>query len=182
MANYYSLLDIPENASEEDIRKAYRRKAKEYHPDVNKSHDAQVHFVMINKAYEVLIDRQQRFVYDQKNKAAASASEDPFRRYAAWAEEQKARQEAQARREEREFLRRKAQLKESKMYYPYMVLVYMVMIFLICVSLAALVICAFAIVWYHIFMFFFLLPFICLAAYILKFTIDEYRKYKALFA
>lgn len=182
MANYYSLLDIPENASEEDIRKAYRRKAKLYHPDVNKSHDAQARFVLINKAYEVLIDRQQRFAYDQKNRATATASSDPFYRYSAWAEEQKARQEAEARRKEREFLRRKEHLKESKMYYPYMVLLYMVMIFLICVSLGALLVCAFAIVWYHVFMFFFLLPFICLAVYILKFTVDEYRKYKALFA
>jgi molecular chaperone DnaJ len=67
MADFYSLLDVSENASEEDIRKAYRRMAKQFHPDVNKSHDASARFVLINKAYEVLIDRQKRFVYDQKN-------------------------------------------------------------------------------------------------------------------
>jgi hypothetical protein len=178
MADFYSLLDVSENASEEDIRKAYRRMAKQFHPDVNKSHDASARFVLINKAYEVLIDRQKRFVYDQKN----NATTDPFHHYARWAQEQQAKQEAESKRRYYNFLRKKEQIRASKMYYPYMITLYVCTIVLVGISLFILVACAFAIVWYHVFMFFFMLPFICLASYILKITLDEYKKYKALFS
>jgi curved DNA-binding protein CbpA len=178
MADFYSLLDVSENASEEDIRKAYRRMAKQFHPDVNKSHDAQARFVMINKAYEVLMDRQKRFAYDQKNKTTA----DPFYFYARWAQEQQARQEAEARRRQKDFLRKKEQIRESKLYYPYMMALYMTSMVLMGLSVLVLVACAFVILKYHVFMFFFLLPFICGAAYVLKVTLDGYRKYKALFS
>ncbi len=178
MADFYSLLEVSQNASEEDIRKAYRRMAKQFHPDVNKSHDAQARFVMINKAYEVLMDRQKRFVYDQKNKV----SSDPFHQYSRWVEEQKARQEAEARRRYQDLLRKKEKIKASKMYYPYMVALYICTMAIVGMCLLILIACAFAVFWYHIFMFFFMLPFICMAAYVLKITLDEYKKYKALFS
>ncbi len=177
MVNYYAVLDLSENATEDDIRKAYRRLAKKFHPDVNSSPDAQGRFVLIHKAYEVLIDRQQRFAYDQKFRTP----KDSFQEYASWIQAQHKRQEEENRKHHQEFLRRKKQLKESKLYYPYMVLLYISTIVLVSISLLVLVVCAFAIVWYHVLMFFFMLPFICLAAYVLKVTLDEYKKYKALF-
>ncbi len=177
MVNYYSVLDLTEDASEEEIRKAYRMLAKKYHPDVNPSPDAQAKFVMIHKAYEVLIDKQTRIAYDHKSKATA----DPFHKYASWVQQQHEKQQAEARRRQEEFLRKKKFLKESKMYYPYMIALYLGTITLIGISLLVLLVCAVAIVWYHVFMFFFMLPFICIAAYVLKYTLDEYKKYKALF-
>ena len=52
--NYYKILGLKENATGEEIKRAYRRLAKKYHPDVNKSHDAQQKFVEIAEAYEIL--------------------------------------------------------------------------------------------------------------------------------
>jgi hypothetical protein len=178
MTNFYLVLGIPENASEEDIRKAYRRLAKQFHPDVNKSQDAQSKFILINKAYEILIDQDTRAAYDRKIQVAS----DPFYAFNRWVHEQKAQQEEEAKRKASDFLKKKAKIKESKMYYPYMILLYLCTITIVGISLLILLVCAFAIFWYHIFMFFFLLPFICLAAYILKVTLDEYKKYKALFS
>ncbi len=177
MNNYYSVLGLTEDASEEEIRRAYRSLAKKYHPDINKSHDAQTRFILINKAYEMLIDRQKRLAYDHKMEATA----DPFRRYAVWVQEQKARQEADARKRYQEFIRKREEVQNSRLYYPYMITLYLGAILLMSVSILVLVVCAFFIVQYHVFMFFFLLPFICGAAYVLKFTLVRYRKYKAFF-
>ncbi len=65
MKDYYSILGISRNASEEDIKKAYRRLARRYHPDIN-PHDgeAEQKFKEISKAYEVLSDPVKRRNYD----------------------------------------------------------------------------------------------------------------------
>ncbi len=68
MANkrdYYDVLGIPREASEADIKSAFRRLAREYHPDVNKSEDAEERFKEINEAYAVLSDAQKRSAYDR---------------------------------------------------------------------------------------------------------------------
>ena len=61
----YDTLDIPQNASAEDIKKAYRRLARKYHPDINKDAGAEEKFKEINAAYEILSDEQKRRQYDQ---------------------------------------------------------------------------------------------------------------------
>ena len=63
--NYYSVLDVPKTASQEEIKKAYRRLARQYHPDVNHEPDAEEHFKEINEAYEVLSDPQKRAMFDR---------------------------------------------------------------------------------------------------------------------
>ena len=67
MANdYYSVLGVARNASDKDIRQAYRRLARKYHPDVNPSDkDAESKFKEINAAYEVISDPEKRKKYDQ---------------------------------------------------------------------------------------------------------------------
>jgi hypothetical protein len=57
--DYYSILEIPANSGEAEIHRAYRRLAKKYHPDVNKSPDAQINFIEITEAYEYLISHIQ---------------------------------------------------------------------------------------------------------------------------
>ncbi len=61
----YETLEINENASADEIKKAYRKLARKYHPDVNKDKDAEEKFKEINAAYEVLSDPQKKQQYDQ---------------------------------------------------------------------------------------------------------------------
>jgi molecular chaperone DnaJ len=64
--NYYDILGVPRNASDKDIRKAYRRLARKHHPDVNPGDKAaEARFKEINAAYEVLSDSGKRRKYDR---------------------------------------------------------------------------------------------------------------------
>lgn len=63
--DYYEVLGIPKHATEQDIKKAFRQLAMKYHPDRNKSHDAEEKFKEINEAYEILSDKNKRQKYDQ---------------------------------------------------------------------------------------------------------------------
>ena len=63
--SYYDVLGLPRNATETDIKKAYRNLAKKYHPDVCKEPGAEEKFKSINEAYDVLSDETKRRQYDQ---------------------------------------------------------------------------------------------------------------------
>ena len=63
--DYYKILGVPRNASQEDIKKAFRKLARQYHPDVAKDKKGgEEKFKEINEAYEVLGDPQNRSKYD----------------------------------------------------------------------------------------------------------------------
>lgn len=63
--DYYSVLGVPRDASEEDIKKAYRKLAMKYHPDVATEEGAAERFKEVGEAYEVLSDQQKRSLYDR---------------------------------------------------------------------------------------------------------------------
>ena len=69
MSEFYTLLGVPRNATEADIKKAYRKLAMEYHPDRNGDPGAEAKFKEITEAYEVLRDPQKRAAYDRYGKA-----------------------------------------------------------------------------------------------------------------
>ena len=69
MSDFYALLGVPRDATEADIKKAYRKLAMEYHPDRNPAPDAEARFKEITEAYEVLRDPQKRATYDRYGKA-----------------------------------------------------------------------------------------------------------------
>lgn len=62
--DYYKILGVDRNAEKDEIRKAYRKLARKFHPDVNKSADAEQKYKDINEAYEVLKDPEKRRKYD----------------------------------------------------------------------------------------------------------------------
>jgi DnaJ-class molecular chaperone len=88
MKNYYAALGVPENASDEDIKKAFRKLAFQYHPDKNIGHEkaAEEKFKDINEAYCILSDPEKRQRYDLARKGnlagAGAGFNSPYQGYA----------------------------------------------------------------------------------------------------
>ena len=74
MADYYDLLNVSRDADQDTLKRAYRRLARQYHPDVNKEPGAEERFKEIGRAYEVLSDPEQRARYDQFGEAGVSGA------------------------------------------------------------------------------------------------------------
>lgn len=75
--DYYEVLGVDRGASADAIRKAYRRLAREYHPDVNKSTDASTRFAEVQAAYDVLSDAEKRKAYDKFGHAGVGVGQGP---------------------------------------------------------------------------------------------------------
>src|SRR5512135_789652 len=63
--DYYAVLGVTRESSEDDIKRAYRKLARKYHPDVSKEPSAEERFKEVQEAYEVLKDSKKREAYDQ---------------------------------------------------------------------------------------------------------------------
>lgn len=82
--NYYEVLGVSQNATADEIKKAFRKKALQFHPDKNKSPDAEEKFKQINEAYEILSDPEKRQMFDRyghagvDNNGFSGEGYDPF--------------------------------------------------------------------------------------------------------
>lgn len=61
----YEILGVDKTATEDEVKKAFRKKARTLHPDVNKDPDAEERFKELNEAYDVLSDSQKKSLYDR---------------------------------------------------------------------------------------------------------------------
>src|SRR4051794_13574426 len=77
--DYYKVLGVEKTANADDIRKAYRKLARKFHPDVSKEPDAAARMAEVNEANTVLSDPERRAAYDQLGSAAHAASGQDFR-------------------------------------------------------------------------------------------------------
>ena len=77
MTNYYEVLNVKENASQNDIKKAYRKLAKKYHPDNYKGSEkeAEEYMSRINEAYDTLVDEEKRATYDAEYKRSKNINQ-----------------------------------------------------------------------------------------------------------
>ncbi len=76
-ADFYELLGIGQSASQDEIRRAYRKLARQYHPDLNKAADAEEKFKAVQEAYDVLKDEKKRAIYDRFGHAGLQSGFNP---------------------------------------------------------------------------------------------------------
>ena len=82
MSDYYEILGVDKNASKDEIKSAFRKKARQLHPDINKAPDAEEQFKELGRAYETLMDEDKRSIYDRYGEEglnnAGFSSQGPF--------------------------------------------------------------------------------------------------------
>jgi hypothetical protein len=175
--NYYDLLELPKNATKEQIRKAYRTKAKQYHPDMNMQSNSHMHFLILRQAYETLIDANKRHLYDM----AMISNSEHLLTYAQWKEIERRKIEELETAAHEAFLKRKTAFQQSGYFKPAKMLLYLAPVICYLAGIFILFICLWFMWTYHLMFFFIFLPFICLAVFLLLATPKWLREAKRYF-
>jgi len=175
--NYYDLLEIPKNATKEQIRKAYRTKAKLYHPDMNMQSNSHMHFLILRQAYETLIDANKRHLYDM----AMISNSEHLLTYAQWKEIERRKIEEKEIAAHETFLKRREEFQKSNYYKLAKVILHLAPFLSYFLGISILSICLWLMWNYHLMFFFIFLPFICLGIFLLLATPKWLREAKRYF-
>jgi len=116
MKNYYHTLGLNDSAGEDDIRRAYRNLAKQFHPDINSDPSAHDRFLEIHEAYEYLIDPSRRTRTTSGSRSAPLSKEELARREHIYKEWLRHQQEAARQRAEGYAKQTFSEFRESKWY------------------------------------------------------------------
>jgi curved DNA-binding protein CbpA len=181
MGDYYQLLGLPKNASETEIRTAFRKLAKRYHPDINKSPDAHSRFIMLTTAYETLIDLDKRQRYNLRFHNGTGSQSSNLDSYSDWLKAQRAKAEYEAKLRYYEFLQNREKFRQSKYYKLAILITHVARIVCFLFAAAIIAVCLFLIVDLHFMLFFCLLPFMCGAVFLIKWTNQWYQETRRYF-
>lgn len=136
MNKYYIILNLRPGATEAEIKKAYRRKAFEFHPDRNKAPGAHEKFIEITIAYEALLNGKQFFTQAGYSSTPYSQQTPDPEAYKKWQQQAKERAEEQAKRRYAEYKKKNDAFKRS-WYFP-IVQLFILSIIFACGSVALL--------------------------------------------
>jgi DnaJ-class molecular chaperone len=159
---YYDILGLRASATHDEIKRAYRKKAMESHPDVNPAPGAADAFLQVNEAYAILSDTQKRQVYNQKlrdqvaqaagNAYAQNSQAARDEAYRQWVQQARAQAAASAKMNYQDFKRSRFAKREASVFFYLQFLVLGVLFLLGCLFLAAPIAAMIAIDWKAIFL------------------------------
>ena len=185
--SHYQVLGIAPDATDIDIRKAYKLKAKTLHPDVNKSERAAEEFVSLRVAFETLIDSNKRFIYDQgnqpvkgfKNVGQYVKGARQFRfmpSYEQWIELKKQKIKAEREEEQLRWARERNRIQTSPYFFWIKLSFYLQIFFLYALVFAIFIAAGYFIVNTHFVFSFVILPMPCAGAFLAFWTYRKYRQ------
>jgi hypothetical protein len=176
---YYQILGLKIGASEKEIKKAYRARAKSLHPDINKSADANAKFLSLNKAYNILLAHSKG---EQIPKNIHSSKENYYtQHYDDWIREKRERQQEEQRIRAEAFELKRRAFRGNPWYYPMLVSIYIAAGSCIITGIAVLFASFYAVYRTHIIMVFAISPVICLGVFLIKSTLDWFKESKRRF-
>lgn len=188
LSTYFEILGVSQAATEQEIKRAYKQKAKLYHPDLNKSPDAHSKFLLLKKAYEVLINHKRKYSHKSSfnsNKPNPYYYTPPnkfnYQGYDDWAEERKREKAFQEEIKQQEFQRIKKEFQASKWFQISFIGIYVGAGFFYFISLLILIGCFYLIIKTHILFTFVVSPFICLGIFLFKYTSKTFASLKTYF-
>ncbi|MDB5274689.1 MAG: dnaJ protein 1-like [Chitinophagaceae bacterium] len=181
MSTYYDILCVPQQASEDEIRKAYRKQALLFHPDRNSSADATARFLMILQAYEVLSDKNKRFLYDHNLGEYASGSVYDIPNYETWKAQKAEERKLEQQRLKEELEQQQTTFRNHRYYRFRKASIYIQSISGIFLGFTFLFLSLYLVFITHVIVFFVVLPFICAGFLLSYFSYTWFADKKKLF-